>query len=338
MIKIGLMGCGTVAGYGHLPAIAATAGLKLESLFEPDPQRLARAGDKYNVPQRFDRDMDAFMESVDAVTITSPAPCHRENVLCAAKHRKPVLCEKPLAMTDAQGEEMADAMKRAGVPLWVGFTYRFSPVAREIKRRVAAGEIGQVKSGRLVYIWDCHGKFERRGPHAGEINQRRHARMLEGGPMVDCGVHQVDLARWWLDSEVVRFTGHGAWVDEYEAPDHVWLHLDMNSGAHILIESSFSYSHTALEQRWHYVFELIGTRGVIRCLRDNESFEIWTPSEMKKLDWDGEKNFEGMYAQLVEAIEKNDPGGLATPRDGIEATRIARQGTEMAMANRLRAS
>jgi len=246
MIKIGLMGCGTVAGYGHLPAIASTPGLKLQALFEPDRNRLEQAGQKYNVPRLFDRDVDAFMQSVDVVAVTSPAPCHHDNVLAAARHRKPVLCEKPLAMTDAEGEEMVAAMEKAGVGLWVGFTYRFSPVAQEIRTMVQRGDIGEIKSGRLVYIWDCHGKYYRCGPHAGELNQRRHGRMLEGGPLVDCGVHQIDLARWWLASEVDRFTCHGAWVDDYEAPDHTWLHLDMTSGAHILVENSYSYSHTAL--------------------------------------------------------------------------------------------
>ena len=89
--------------------------MKLEALFEPDPRRLAAAGDKYGVAKPFDRDMDAFMEAVDVVTITSPAPCHHENVLCAALHHKPVLCEKPLSRTDAEGEEMIVAMERANV-------------------------------------------------------------------------------------------------------------------------------------------------------------------------------------------------------------------------------
>ena len=332
MIKIGLMGCGTVAGYGHLPAIAETAGLKLQALFEPEPQRLKTAGDKYDVPQRFDRDMDGFMEAVDVVAITSPAPAHYENVLCAARHRKPVLCEKPLSMTDDQGEAMVAAMERAGVPLFVGFTYRFSPIAQQIRQMVADGAIGDVKAARLVYIWDCHGKYYRSGPHEGELNQRRHGRMLEGGPLVDCGVHQIDLARWWLGADVTNFTCHGAWVDDYETPDHTWLHLDMSTGAHVLVENSYSYSHTAIEQRFHYVFELIGTAGVIRYLRDNETFELWTPTEMKKMQWHEEKNFQGMYAQLVRALQTGDKGPLASGRDGIEATRIARQATEMAMS------
>ena len=65
--------------------------------------------------------------------------------------------------------------------------------------------------------------------------------------MVDCDVHSIDLARHWLGSEVARHTALGAWVADYEAPDHMWLHLDHESGAHTMVEMSFTYGHTAKE-------------------------------------------------------------------------------------------
>src|SRR5690349_12257079 len=161
MLRIGLMGCGTVAGYGHLPAIKATAGLELVSLFEPDPVRGRTAQEKFG--GRLFTDPDAFFQSgIDAVAVTSPAPFHVDNVLVASKYGKHVLCEKPLAMTDEDGERMVAAMEKAGLKLFVGFTYRFSDVARQIKEAVVRGDIGIPRAARLVYIWDCHGKFERK--------------------------------------------------------------------------------------------------------------------------------------------------------------------------------
>jgi len=332
-IKIGLMGCGHVATYGHLPAIMDTPALKLNAIFEPNPERLRATQEQFQVPHAF-TDAEAFLASdIEAVTITSPAPVHLHNVLAAAEHRKPVLCEKPLAMSEAESLTMIDAMKKAGQPLYVGFTYRFSPVAMEIKRLVAAGEIGAVRSLRLIYNWDCHGKYEHR--FGDRPNPGRHGRMLEGGPIVDCGVHQIDLARWWLGSEVTRQTAAGAWVDtDHEAPDHVYLHLDHETGAHSMVEMSYSYGHTSKDQRCHFVYELIGSEGLIRYDRQGRVFELVNRHGTKTMNWTEEKNFDGMYAEFVRALQTGYPGYMPTGRDGLAATRIARVATEELMKGR----
>ena len=105
-----------------------------------------------------------FSPDLDAVLVTSPAPFHAENVLACAARGLPVLCEKPLAMNDAEGREMIDAMAGAGVSLYVAFCYRFSAAALKIKRLVTEGAIGDVAALRLIYNWDCHGRYNHRDP------------------------------------------------------------------------------------------------------------------------------------------------------------------------------
>ena len=126
---------------------------------------------------------------------------------------------------------MISSMKRAGASLYVAFCYRFSLSALKIRELVRAGAIGDVRSLRLIYNWNVHGKFKLEADGTRVIQQRREGRMLEGGPMVDCGTHQIDLATFWLGSKVIGFAGQGAWVEDYEAPDHMWLHLDHANGA-----------------------------------------------------------------------------------------------------------
>jgi predicted dehydrogenase len=239
-------------------------------------------------------------------------------------------------MDKQQGEEMVRAMELAGLKLFIGFTYRFSPAAGEIRRLVRDGAIGTVRSLRLVNIWDCHGKFATRQPGETRLNERRVGRMLEGGPMVDCGVHQIDLARWWTGSEIVSFHGFGAWVDDagYEAPDHVWVQMDHADGAHSMIESSFTYGHTTDASRPHYVFEAIGSNGVVRYCVDEKRFELRQPAGVTLLPWHEAKNFHAMYAQFRTALETGEAGPLASGRDGIIATHIAEQATRQAIANR----
>lgn len=329
------MGCGNVASYGHIPAIGRTVGMTLKSIYEPDAGRMMDARARFNVENGY-TDANAFFRSgIDAVVITSPAPTHHENVLLAAKYKKPVLCEKPLAMNEADSQEMIDAMAAAGVPLYVGFTYRFAPCAVAIRNLVRDGAIGPVRSLRLIYNWDCHGKFAPR--EGANPNHHRDGRMLEGGPMVDCGVHQIDLARWWLGSEIVGHTGNGAWVDEYAAPDHMYLHLDHASGAHTMVEISYSYGHTSRDGRVQFVYELIGADGVIRYDRQARIFEVVNRLGTRQLEWHEEKNFDGMYAEFARALQSGRAGDMPTGTDGALATRVAREATEAVMAKHMAA-
>src|SRR5438045_2373351 len=83
-MKIGLMGCGTVAGYGHLPAIKATPGLELHSIFDPNETHLSAAKEQFHPTHAFTDATRFFDSGLDAVVITSPAPAHLQNVLDAA--------------------------------------------------------------------------------------------------------------------------------------------------------------------------------------------------------------------------------------------------------------
>jgi len=154
--------------------------------------------------------------------------------------------------------------------------------------------------------------------------------------MVDCGVHQIDLARWWLGDEVARTTVAGAWVSNYEAPDHLYLHMDHERGAHSMVEMSFTYGHTAKEPNPHFSYHLIGTGGVIRYDRDGYILEARTGEQTIRLPGSSEKNFHGMHAAFAEALRTGEPGHLPSGRDGLIATRLARTATDQAIANRMR--
>jgi predicted dehydrogenase len=225
-------------------------------------------------------------------------------------------------------------MKKAGAPLYVGFCYRFSPAALNIRELVVSRAAGEIRSLRLVYIWNVHGKFETAPDGKRRIQKRREDRMLEGGPMVDCGAHQIDLAHFWLDSPVVRFTGIGAWVDEYEAPDHLWLHIDHACGAHTLVEISYSYCHTAQAPRHEFTYDLIGDQGLIRYDREAKRFTLYTGAGTTELPFAEEKNFTGLYAEFAKALKSGKPGLLTTAEQALEVTRIAREATNEAIKNR----
>lgn len=332
--RIGLMGCGAVAGYGHVPAILQTPGLVLQAIYDPDGASVKSMQERFGIPEAFP-DAAAFFESgIEAVSITSPATCHKTNVLEAARHRLPVLCEKPLALNAADAREMIGVMESANVTFHAGFCYRFSPSALQIGELVRSGEIGEVRSLRLIYNWNCHGKFVCDGTGGREIQLRREGRMLEGGPVLDCGTHQIDLAMFWLDSGIVHATGHGAWVDDYEAPDHMWLHMDHANGAHTMIEISYSYHHTSANAHSEFVYELIGREGVIRYDRTAQCLRMENRSGLQEFDFPPEKSFEGMYAEWANALETGHSDLLTSAAAATQVVEIARAATDEAVRNR----
>lgn len=333
-MKIGLMGCGAVAQYGHLPAIQQVNDLALHAIYDPVAANLTTAQAKFGVPHAFTDAASFFASGIEAVSITSPAPCHKENVLAAARHRLPVLCEKPLALDQVAAAEMIAAMQQANVSLYSAFCYRFSPAALKIRELVRAGAIGEVRSLRLIYIWSLHGKYADDGTGRRIIQKRRADRMQEGGPMVDCGTHQIDLATFWLDSAVTRFHGHGAWVDEYEAPDHMWLHLDHANGAHTCVEISYSYHHTSKNQRAQFSYELIGTHGVIHYDVGQQLFKMEDETGEHRFEFHGEKNFTGLYSEWAQALHSGKSELLTSAAAGMRVVEIAREATNQAIRDR----
>jgi len=237
-------------------------------------------------------------------------------------------------MNAKEAEEMIAAMKDAGVSLYTAFCYRFSPSALKIRELVRSKAIGDVCSLRLIYNWNLHGKYTT-APGGERVRQkRREGRVLEGGPRVDCGTHQIDLAHFWLGSEVVSYSAHGAWVDEYEAPDHMWLHMDHANGAHTMVEMSYSYHHTSLNKRKEFVYELIGTEGVIRYDDGAHEFVMENVTGRHQFVFHDVKSFEGMYAEWARALSSGQSELLTSAEDGMRVVDIARSATEDVIGKR----
>lgn len=339
--KIGVMGCGVVAGYGHLPAIRDAEGLEIGALFDPNPTVVAEMAKRYDVPaERACSDEKSFFAlGLDGVLISSPAPAHEANVIAASAAGLPILCEKPLSMDKAQGERMIAAAADAGVPLYVAFCYRFSKAALRIKQLIDEGAIGDVRSLRLIYVWDCHGKFNDRDPAQG-IAPHRDGRMKEGGPMVDCGTHQIDLAQWWTGSPIVRAAGHGAWIDDtdYEAPDHTWAQLTHDNGAHTCVEIGYSYGHTVQKPESVFQYEIIGSDGLILYDRNRSRFELRNASGTFPQEYHDEKGFDDMHRAFAKALNTGQAGDLPTAEEGLRVTALATDVTAQAIASRQGAS
>lgn len=334
MARIGLMGCGSVADFGHLPAIRSTPGLEIVALFDPSPGRAIAYSEKFG-GKPFTDEALFFAEGLDAVVIASPVSSHQDNVMLCSEHGVHVLCEKPIAIDEDEAADMIAVMEDSGKGFFVGMVYRFSPVLYQLKEWMESGVIGKVRHIRMIYLWNLHGQWIQDSVGNWIESPMWRGRLLEGGPLVDCGVHQIDLIRWMTGLEIKSWEGFGTWVSNYESPDHVTAQLQLENGVTASVEVSFTYGHTAKEPRSVFTYEVIGTGGVARFDRDGYVLEVRNGEGTKFAHGTGEKNFEGMYAQFAEYLGSGKVGDLASPHDAMVATEIAVECTDQAIRRRL---
>jgi predicted dehydrogenase len=131
---------------------------------------------------------------IDAVDICTPNNLHRDIALAAAAAGKMILCEKPLAMNVAEGEEMTAAVEKAGVPNIVWYNYRRVPAVTLAKRLIEEGKLGRIFHYRAVFLQDWTISTDL--PQGGTALWRLDAAAAGSGVTGDLLAHCIDTALW----------------------------------------------------------------------------------------------------------------------------------------------
>ena len=140
-------------------------------------------------------------KDIDVIDVGTPNNTHNEIVLAAAKAGKMILCEKPLAMNVAEGEEMVAAVEKAGVPNMVWFNYRRVPAIALAKQLVDEGRIGRPFHYRATYLQDW--TIASDVPQGGAALWRLDAAVAGSGVTGDLLAHSIDTAEW-LNGPIAR--------------------------------------------------------------------------------------------------------------------------------------
>jgi predicted dehydrogenase len=204
-LRVGIIGLGAWGTRAHLPAFAALPGVTVAAVADPDAAAAQRAAGAHGVG-RVETDAGRLFsdpDGLDAVVIATPDDTHRDLVLAACAAGLHVLCEKPLAYTVAQAEEMCAAIARAGRVGKLGFLFRHSPVVTRMRELVDAGFIGDVQLFEHVGV---NAQFADPARPMHWKMQRAHA---PGGVFVEYGAHTIDLALWF-GGPLTRVVGQGA--------------------------------------------------------------------------------------------------------------------------------
>ncbi|MEU8953185.1 Gfo/Idh/MocA family oxidoreductase [Streptomyces sp. NPDC048518] len=190
-LHIGLFGAGGIAR-AHLPGWLALGARVSMYTVDGSAEKLASeyAGRGHDV-----RSVDspgALLADADAVDVCTPTPTHKDLVLAAVAAGRHVVCEKPLALTARDAEEMATAADAAGVRLHPAHVVRYFPAYAALRRAVVRGDLGEL----AVLRFTRGGARPQWAPWFGDPAQ-------SGGVIMDLMVHDIDIARW-LAGDVVR--------------------------------------------------------------------------------------------------------------------------------------
>ena len=194
MIRIAVVGCGAIAESFHLPALEALGKDEVSVvLVDPDRSRARELGRRFGLTETALSHREVAGE-LDGAVLCTPHHLHVPIASELVQAGVGVLSEKPLGTSVAEVEALRDLSESAGIPVAVNQTRRFIPACREIRRLLQAGELGRVESVEMA-------EGDRFGWPAATPSMFGAAAGGKG-VLLDIGVHALDLATWWLGSEL----------------------------------------------------------------------------------------------------------------------------------------
>ena len=253
MLRFAQFGAGRI-GAIHAANLAATRGTQLLHVVDTNADAARVLAERHGA--RISTVAAALADpAVDAVIIASSTDTHAELAIAAARAGKAIFCEKPIDLSLKRVDACLAAVKKARVPMFVGFNRRFDPSFSALRARIAAGAIGAVEQ---VVI-------SSRDPGLPPISYLK----VSGGQFRDMTIHDFDMARWLLGEEPIELFAYGSClvdpaVGKIGDTDSAMVLLKTASGklAHINNSRRASYGY---DQR----IEVHGAKG--RLMADNRT-------------------------------------------------------------------
>jgi predicted dehydrogenase len=194
-LKIGVIGCGV--GFLHLQGFAENPRAQVVAIAGLDEERCRDLAKQFDVPRVY-RDYEDLVADpdIEAVTVAVPNILHVPVALAALQAGKHVMVEKPLAPTAAEGQQIIDAARRAERVLGVVFNRRGRQDVQLVKKEVERGNLGAIYHARAFWM--------RRSGIPGLGTWFTSKQMAGGGPLIDLGIHVLDMALWVLGKPTAR--------------------------------------------------------------------------------------------------------------------------------------
>ena len=316
-VRFAFLGVAHIHSNSYARAIIELPEAELKAVYEENEKLGREFSERFGINYYDDYERLLRMEDIDAVVITSETVKHHRLAMRAIEEGKHILCEKPIAMTLKEADEMINSADKAGLKFQTCFVMRYHTTSRLVKNLIDEGRIGRVLAivgtnklnASLPLSMDWFLKPELSG----------------GGAIMDHTVHLADLIRWYTGSEAIEvYTESGKNVSKnIGVEDNFLTTLEMENGVIGHIDGSWSYARGFYT--WGDVtLEVLGSEGVILldAFRQN-IYYIGMEAPNDKLVWhyygcDADKE---MIKSFIDCIVK-DETPVASGFDGRQGLAI----------------
>jgi myo-inositol 2-dehydrogenase/D-chiro-inositol 1-dehydrogenase/scyllo-inositol 2-dehydrogenase (NAD+) len=330
-LRVALIGCGR-AGMIHARNFNGPVhGAVLTALCDPSEQALLSACEELGEKKCYTDWHDAIKdENVDAVIVVTPTAFHRDVVVFAAQNHKHVFCEKPMASSAEECDEMITACRENNVLLQIGFMRRFDRSFQRAKQMLEEGAVGtptMIKS-------NTYGPSE---PKEWMYDVRKNY-----GPIGEVNSHDFDTLRWFAGSEVrmIHAVGNNfrSLEKKAEYPDYYdtcSVLLEFENGILGMI-SGAQYVQYGYDAR----AEILGTHGIIKVGSQNDNTVIAVSAD-KRISEDSIGSWQTLFLDAYRSEDqafadavRNGSEPLVTGTDGKMALILVQEGLRSILEKR----
>ena len=255
-MRFGLVGLGYHGLRGVLPAFddPEAKGVVLTAVCDVCQDNL----DQVTKPVEKYLSADEMIEKapIDAVYVAVGCDRSFDVVMKALQAGKAVICEKPLAATAAEARLIADEVAKRGSLFAVNFETRYGQRIKLLKRWIDGGYLGNIHAIQFDNLWDCHKTFTPSAP--------RRARLLSLTGGLDCGIHELDQARYLLGGQWSKIRAMGAWCDEpFTPPPHISVVGLLDNDVMVNLNASLAFTANIEPREFIDNLYIAGSEGVI---------------------------------------------------------------------------
>ncbi len=267
MFRIGIIGCGKIAQVRHIPEYAENPYAELAGFYDLNTQRAAELATQYGGKAYESAEAMLADPAIDAVSVCVANHAHAPITIAALKAGKHVLCEKPMATTLEECEEMVKTAHEAGKFLMIGHNQRLAKAHAVAKELIDQGMIGRIITFRTTF---GHG-----GPETWSVDPGKNTWFFDKnkaamGAMADLGIHKTDLIQFLTGQHVVRTTARVVTLDKKDASGQL---IGVDDNAICIYEMSGGTMGTMTASWTYYGAEdnstiLYGEKGIMRIYDD----------------------------------------------------------------------